>query len=447
MLFRRLLKSSTPAPIPAAAGPSIDAVDALDAEGRHAEALAILDAAINRTPDDGALHFQRGTTLYRWGRIREARDALLRAAELGVVDEDLFRQIGWSHLWTSDLAGARHWMASAAELAPESWKAQFALGAMAQAGGRIDDAIARFERAIELEPLSADAWNCLVICQLDRRDTPAAESAARRAIEVDALQPMAWANLGVALGRQHRFDEARAPFERALELEESTGEEVDSFVNYCNCLRDAGDMGAAIALYERMLPTRPNVNAHGDYAFALLTAGRLPEGWREYEFRWMTNAFLSRYPGFDRPVWTGQPLAGRTLLLWVEQGFGDTLQFIRYAPLVKALGATVFVVARQGLERLLQGCAGIDRIVSRDESLPPFDFHCPLLDLPFVFGTDVDTIPAAIPYLHTEPQSVAKWAGRLPQTTKRRVGIVWAGSPSHPNDFYRSISLEQLRRK
>ena len=463
MLFRRLFNSSaTIEPVPeqgatasgqtnpvecgrvTVAAERHAAVDALDSAGRHAEALALLDDAMMRAPKDAWLHYRRGATLYRWGRIHEACDASMRAADLLLADEELFRQIGWCHLWTFDLEGAERWMAKAAELEPDSWTALLGSGTTAQAAGRFEDAVSRFTCALELQPSSAETLNRLVVCHLDRGDAVAAEAAARQAIEADDQQPMAWANLGVALARQQRFDEARPPFDRALELEASTGDVVDSYVNYCNCLRDAGQIEDAIRLYEHFLADRPNVNAHGDYGFALMTAGRLREGWREYEFRWMTNAFLRRYPNFDRPAWNGQEPTGKTLLLWVEQGFGDTVQFIRYAPLIKALGATVLVVARQGLELVLQGCAGIDRIVGHDEPLPPFDFHCPLMSLPRVFGTELGSIPATLPYLRTTQEMVEKWRGRLPATTKRRVGIVWAGSPTHPNDQYRSISLEQL---
>jgi tetratricopeptide (TPR) repeat protein len=269
-------------------------------------------------------------------------------------------------------------------------------------------------------------------------------AAAHRAIEADAGEPMAWANLGVALNRQGRFDDAIRAFERALEAETQSDDAVDSFVNFCNCLRDAGRMREASALYERSLATRPNVNAHGDYAFALLTVGRLLEGFREYEFRWLTNAFLRRYPQFDRPQWIGQDVRGKTVLLWVEQGFGDTIQFVRYARHVKALGATVLLLIREELAQVLQGCEGIDRLVSRDGPLPPFDFHCPLLSLPRAFATTLDTIPADVPYLKVQPQLADKWRARLAPSGKRRVGIVWAGSPSHPNDRNRSIALREL---
>ncbi len=360
-------------------------------------------------------------------------------------DSDVLRQLGWSLLWTNDPDGAEIWMAKAVEADPADWRACFGWGTTALATGRTDDALARFTRALELAPTSQETLNNLVVCHLDRRDAVAAEATARSAIAVDAGQSMAWANLGVALARQRQFDEAARSLERALELEAASAEVTDTFVNYGNCLRDAGRLDDALALYERSLPDRPNPNGHGDYAFTLMAVGRVAEGFREYEFRWITNAFLRRYPNVDRPAWNGQPLQGRTLLLWVEQGFGDTFQFVRYAAHVKAQGATVLLLVREGLERVLQACPGVDRIVRRDEELPSFDFHLPLMSLPRVFGTDLDSIPADVPYLQADPEKVRHWRARLGPTTKRRVGLVWAGNAAHPNDTYRSIALQELR--
>lgn len=432
------------APTAGAASATLARATALGLAGRHADALALFDDALGRAPGDASLHHGRAATLYRWGRALEAKAAGLQAADLGLADEALVRLLAWCHLWTGDLPGAEQWIARAQALAPAHWEVQFGAATVALAAGRVDDAERCFERAVDIEPDNVEALNGLVVCHLDRADPPGAEAAARRVIAVDDRQQMAWANLGVALARLRRYDEARPAFERALALEETAAEDVDSYVNYGNCLREAGDLDAALRLYERCLPERPSVNAHGDYAFALLTVGRLPEGWREYQFRWMTNAFLRRYPGFDRPAWTGQDLAGRTIMLWSEQGLGDNIQFIRYAPLVKALGATVLVVARDELVPLVRECAGIDRIVGRDQPTPEFDFHCPLMSLPRVFGTDLDSIPAAVPYIAPAGDVLRKWQSRLPPVAQPRVGLVWAGSPAHPNDRYRSTTLAQL---
>ncbi|MCC7328061.1 MAG: tetratricopeptide repeat protein [Burkholderiales bacterium] len=438
-------RAETSASAPGIDGASLtEAADAFDSQGRFPEALVMLDDALARAPDDARLHSRRGATLYRWNRVHEARDASLRAVTLGGGDSNLLRQLGWCLLWTYDCEGAELWMAKAVEADPGDWKAYFGWGTTALAAGRADDALVRFNRALELAPASAETLNQLVVCHLDLRDTDAAEASARAAIAIDAQQSMAWANLGVALARQRRFDDATLPFERALELEAISGDVTDTYVNYGNCLRDAGRLDDALALYERSLPESPNANGHLDYAFTLMAVGRLAEGFREYEFRWITHAFLRRYPNVDRPAWNGQPLQGRTVLLWVEQGFGDTIQLVRYIPFVKALGATVLLLVREGLEQVLQACVGVDRIIGREEQLPPFDFHLPLMSLPRVFGTDLDSIPADVPYLRPDPEKVRHWRARLGTTAKRRVGIVWAGNPEHYNDRFRSIALEEL---
>ncbi len=200
-------------------------------------------------------------------------------------------------------------------------------------------------------------------------------------------------------------------------------------------------------LYEKHLPSRPSLAGHNDYAYALLTSGRLAEGWKQYEFRWMRAPLLQLRPGFNRPVWGGQDLTGRVVLLRAEQGFGDIFQFVRYAPLVKAMGATVLLQVREGLERLARGFAGVDQVLdrSKSESLPHFDFYINLPSLPRVFNTTLESIPADIPYLHADPADVARWSLKLGDRGKLRVGLAWAGSPTHSNDRFRSMDLGLLK--
>src|SRR5205823_7448846 len=139
-----------------------------------------------------------------------------------------------------------------------------------------------------------------------------------------------------------------------------------------------------------------------------------------------------------------QDLNGKTILLCGEQGFGDIIQFIRYAPRLKSLGATVFLQARSGLEPLTAGFHGVDRVFDRDAPLSPFDFYIHLMSLPRIFGTDIASIPADIPYLRTDPVRVAKWIGRLATAGPLKVGVMWAGNPAHARDRFRSTSLRQL---
>jgi hypothetical protein len=149
---------------------------------------------------------------------------------------------------------------------------------------------------------------------------------------------------------------------------------------------------------------------------------------------------------FPQPLWDGSPLAGRTILLHVEQGLGDTLQFIRYAPLVKALGGTVIFGCPEPLVGLLAGAPGIDSLVLPEDPLPPFDVHAPLMSLPHLLGTTLQTIPADVPYLSADPAATARWRSELNAVAGLKVGIAWSGSPRHPADRWRSIPLKHFGR-
>ena len=209
-------------------------------------------------------------------------------------------------------------------------------------------------------------------------------------------------------------------------------------------MREAGRTDDALRLYERRLPSRPGPAGHNDYAFALLTVGRFAEGWHQYEFRWTRPPLLDLRAGFNRPVWHGQDLRGKTILLRAEQGFGDVIQFVRYAPLVKALGATVLLQVRAGLERLASGFDGIDRVLDRDQGLPNFDFYINLPSMPRVFGTELASIPADVPYVSADLAAIERWRPELSGRDTLKVGIAWAGSPTHLRDAKRSIALAAL---
>jgi hypothetical protein len=153
-------------------------------------------------------------------------------------------------------------------------------------------------------------------------------------------------------------------------------------------------------------------------------AGRFEEGWKEFEWRWKKKAFSGR--NFSAPLWRGEAIGDRTILLHAEQGLGDTLQFCRYALLI-ACSARIILEVQAPLVRLLSRLPGVMQIVARDDNLPPFDLHCPLMSLPHLFGTTLDTIPAATPYLSADPALAANWQERLAGLDGLRIGLVWAG--------------------
>ena len=423
---------------------TVAAAAAAATAGRYATGLASIDLALSTAPDDARLLAARAGVLHAWGRFHEAQAAAERAESRGASSVPFLMTAGWSCFFAGSLVAAEAKMRRAVTADPHACATHSNLAVVLQAQGRLDEAAACYLRALDIVPDDVQCLLNLGVCRVDQGAFAEGEALLRRAIAVDSGRARPWANLGVALAQQRRLDEAIAAFERADRLGAHAGEPVDGVVNHALLLREADRTDDALGLYETYLPTQPILDGHNDYAFALLTDGRLIEGWNHYEFRWIRQPLLDLRPAFDRPVWNGQDLRGKTILLRAEQGFGDAIHFIRYMPWVKALGATVLLQVRSGLERLAAGCDGVDRVLDREQALPEFDFYINLPSLPRVFGTTLGSIPAAIPYIRTEPSASEKWRNRLSGLSSVKVGLGWAGSPTHSRDRYRSISLREL---
>jgi tetratricopeptide (TPR) repeat protein len=420
-------------------------VHQLTSEGRLASALALVDELLASAPNDAVLVLARASTLFEWGRYYEALPWFRRAEALGAGEFQLFLCAGWTCIWSVSSAAGEPWMRKAANADDREWTGHFGLATSLRGQGKIEEAIAAFERSLEVAPGNLHCMAQLSDCMLSLNRTDAAEEYARQAIAADGAFPTAWTNLGVALVAQDRFDEATAAFEHAEQLAEAAGKDSDPYLNLANCLRETGRLQEALALYERKLSAFSPVSVYTHYAHTLLSAGRLREGFDQYEFRWLHQPLLSLRPSFRKPVWTGQDLRGKTILLRTEQGIGDVIQFIRYVPYVKSLGATVLMQVRPGVGELARCFPGVDRILKADETYPAFDFYAHLVSLARVFGTDVDHVPKAIPYLDVEPVRRSRWANRLgSESTALRVALAWAGDANHRHDRHRSISLRTL---
>jgi hypothetical protein len=171
-----------------------------------------------------------------------------------------------------------------------------------------------------------------------------------------------------------------------------------------------------------------------------LSEGNLSQGWGEFEYRQSARRARGRFP---QPQWKGEPLEGAHIFLHAEQGLGDALQCVRYVPLVAARGGKVVLGVQKRLHRLLAGTEGARQVISEGEPLPEFSWHCPLFSLPLAFATDLDTIPARIPYVHPNPTQAEAWRQRL-QGNSLRIGLAWGGNPNYPHELWRSIPLEKL---
>jgi hypothetical protein len=196
--------------------------------------------------------------------------------------------------------------------------------------------------------------------------------------------------------------------------------------------------------FERVVKLTPdNAEARSFLGLIHLTQGNYRLGWGEYENRRNTLQFLRDRRTLSQPLWKGEPLEGSRILLYAEQGLGDTIQFVRYVPLVAAQGGKVVLEIPSRLHRLLSHIPGAGSVIRHGEALPEVDWQCPLLSLPLAFGTELNTVPAEIPYIYPDPSQAEAWRQRLPGDSVR-VGLVWGGSQLHPHDALRSIPLEVL---
>lgn len=326
---------------------------------------------------------------------------------------------------------------------PEHLEAWGHRGLVLQRLGRPEQALASYDRVLALRPDYAQVhMNRGVALQAMRRPDEALASY-DQALAWKPDYAMAHCNRGNALRELNRQEEAVASYDRALAIQPDYAE---AHINRGPALVELQRIDEAIASYDRALAARPHdANARLYKGMALLLAGRLEEGWPLFEWRWKTAGFPSLPRPFDRPLWLGeQPLEGKTILLHAEQGLGDALQFCRYAPLVGALGARVLLEVKKPLVGIMRGLEGVSRVIERGQTLPGFDFHCPLMSLPLAFKTTLDSIPGARGYLRSSTDRLAIWRQRLGPRQRPRVGLVWSGNPGYQFDARRSLELKQL---
>jgi hypothetical protein len=265
----------------------------------------------------------------------------------------------------------------------------------------------------------------------------------RQAVTVSPGDAKMWSNYGYALKSAGKIQEAMSAYDRGVELEPSY---LQGRHNRAVLLAEMHRIDEALRELDVILQANPDWgDAHFSRALALLLVERFEEGWAEFEWLWRAKAFPYWKRVFPQPIWDGSSTAGKTILLHGDQGFGDAIQFVRYAAPLAARGARVIVEAHPALMELFAGVAGVSAIVRHGDELPAFDFHAPLLAMPRLLRTTLQTIPADVPYLSVDPVRREAWKARLAEGGEgQKVGIVWAGNPDHTRDLHRSLRFEEL---
>jgi tetratricopeptide (TPR) repeat protein len=332
---------------------------------------------------------------------------------------------------------------SAIQLKPDSTYTHYNRGNTLHIQRKLEEAVASFDQAISISSDFAEAYSNRGNAFKDLKKLDAAIASYDAAIQIKPDYAEAYNNRGNALKEQRQVDAAIASYSRAINLKPDFYE---AFNNRGNGLKEKKQLNAAIASYNQAIAIKPDyAEAYWNKSLALLLGGDYINGWQFYEWRWQRDVFATLKRDFPQPLWLGTPsLLNKSILLHGEQGFGDTIQFFRYAKLVSDLGAQVILEVQKPLITLLTDLDGVALLTSKGEKLPEFDFQCPLMSLPLAFKTTIDTIPTRNPYIFSKLAKVAMWEAKLGNRIRPRIGIVWSGNLKHKNDHNRSISLKQL---
>jgi tetratricopeptide (TPR) repeat protein len=383
---------------------------ALRQQGRFEDALMAFDKAVQLKPDKAELWIALGRVL---GDLKRPADALL----------------SFQH---------------ALKLNPRHWEAAQESGAALGVLERPEEALGYFQLSMELQPDHAATLAALTRCLLTLKRFDEARAENERAYARDPGNVEACDNLGIILERLGRHQDALIWLDRALALRPDF---IDTLNNKALVLGKLHRFEEVLAIYHRVETLDPdNAQARLGLGLLHLLMGDFEAGWTGHAARFKLSS-SANYPKFSQPMWLGEEgIAGKTILIHVDEGLGDTIQFARYVPMIAARGARIILIVVDAVQPLLAALPGVWKCLSLSTgALPPFDMHCPMSSLPMVFKTRLDTIPSPISYLPAPPATrVQAWQDRLGRHDKLRVGLVWSGNPQHGNDHNRSIPLRMF---
>jgi len=450
--------------------------NALQSLGRINEAQEALRKAASHAPQRADIRSALGVLMYRTGRLQEAVDVLENVPD---PDTACLGNLGlvYASLGQLDLAEGAYRRALRLDNSNASLHGN--LSSVLYRQGRLDEAVAECRRAIVSDPNSVQAYNNLGIALRDLGRTTEAIATLRIAMERQPDSTGIIFNLGIALEEDGNISEAAQCFEQALSRDPNWPAAVVNLGNtyykldrcedardllqkavdmgphtyvasaYCSLgliLQRLGALNDALTCFDHAIRRTPdNATARFGRGMLLLKLGRFEKGWNDYEWRFFSSRFhYLKTPDWQTPEWRGEPLDGKSLLVYHEQGLGDAIHFVRYLPRVKALGATIIMVCGPPLFRLFESLEVVDEFLSRrDRDTLPFgnyDYHVPLMSLPRLFETRLDSIPSEVPYLDVPSDLEEKWRGRIPSDTYN-IGIAWSGNPDQGANRHRSCEL------
>jgi tetratricopeptide (TPR) repeat protein len=399
--------------------------------------------AIESGPDCAEAHFYLGNVELALGKPQDAAACFRKAIALRGDCFEFHLNLGGSLLAVEQCGEAAESYRDALRIRPDDVRALYSLGIALQQSGDQRAAVDAYGQTLAQEPNHAGALAGLGAIFLEMGDTDRALPLLRRSIELEPGSPDVHCNLGKTYFLRGESRAAVESFSRALAIDPYHAR---SLCNLGFQLEVLGDLAGSKECYRIALEHhQESALARFGLGMAQLAEGNFAEGWQNCEARWGTHQFKNGRPQFSQPQWNGEELRGARILVYSEQGLGDTLQFARYVPLLASRGATVTLQVQPGLRRLLENPGGAAQVLVAGDEVPAFDWHCPLLSLPLAFGTELNSIPVPIPYLKAPEEAAALWSPRL-DPDRLRVGLVWSGNPTHARNGDRSMTVEAMAR-
>lgn len=411
--------------------------------GRHDDAVECLKRSLQLDPSRARCWLHLGTYQRRAGRRDLAIDAYENYIRLSPDDDDAMAVLGQLYKLKNDLDRAANYYRRAIAINPRHVWAMNNLALIQQDRGDQAGALKLLEHAESLDLNRVD-----IMCNIGRLlhemgQYGKAIDYLQRAI---ALQPdfaITYNNLGSALRLGQRVAEAEAAYTAALERMPTLAEALS---NRGIVRGEMGRVAESVADFQKAMELAPDFGeAHFGYGMVLLSIGDYEHGWAEYQWLWRYSERAARAKSFVEPRWNGSDLAGKTILVYAEQGFGDTIHFCRFIPALVKRGGKVIFECQPPLVSLMKSLGTPCQIVRQGETLPGFDVQIPLPGLPFALEVRLQTLGRQAPYLRPSDELIEQWRNKIAGSAGLRVGIAWAGSPKHSDDRLRSMPAEKLK--
>ncbi len=320
-------------------------------------------------------------------------------------------------------------------------EAYFMIGKILQNLNFLEEAVQCYHEAINNKPDYSEAYSDLGGIFREQGKLKEGLKSALKAVNLQSDNPSALNNLGNIYKEMGNFKQAKQCYQRAIKIKPDM---VEAYANLGDAYLNILDLKNALYYTNKAIEIQPDFNARWNRALLFLLTENFEEGWHEYKWRWKTKDFVKIKRNYPQPLWDGTPQNDKTILIWVEQGFGDTIQFIRYASLIKQRVKKVVFEVQQPLVKLISTCPGIDKVIPLGINTQEFDIHIPLLSLPGIFNTNLKNIPCHVPYISLPDGHKIDNSLIIKENDKLKIGIVWAGNPKHKNNRNRSCPVSHF---